>query len=78
MLRYVVHDFPYGQVNKLINATKKIQVNLNCATEESFCKVYAAKRILNIQIEACRLKRLVRRQLDNILDDEITVTFTVS
>ena len=55
MFRYALHNFPYRQVDKLINGTKKTQIYFNCITEESFDKVNAAKRILNIQIEACDL-----------------------
>ena len=76
MLKYTLSDFPPAQVILLINATKQTEFYFDCASEISLYNVHLAKRILHIQIEAHRLKRLVRRQL-TMLDDLITVTFKV-
>ena len=72
MLKYILRDFPRTQVRLLTKATRRTEFYFDCATETSFHNIYLAKRALHIQIEACRLKRLVQRQL-TILDNKLIV-----
>ena len=72
MLKYILRDFPWTQVRLLTKATKPTEFYFDCATETSIHNIYWAKRALHIQIEACRLKRLVQRQLA-MLDDKLIV-----
>ena len=68
MLKYILRDFPRTQVKLLTKATRHTEFYFNCTTEISFHNIYLAKRTLHIQIEACRLKRLIQRQLATLND----------
>ena len=72
MLKYILHDFPRTQVKLLTKATRHTEFYFNCTTEISFHNIYLAKRTLHIQIEACRLKRLIQGQLATS-DDKLIV-----